>query len=251
MRRQGIATELLRKVAEVADAEGRRLLMTYTTSRMPAGDAFMTPLGAQMAIASHTSELLLSELNYDAVRQWQERAQPLLREFELGLWVGPYPEVDLEAIAQLHAVMNTAPRGESEVEDWIFTVEELRQIEESMRQRRVERWTMFVRERSTRNLAGYTEVNWSPLRPETLEQEDTGVFPEYRGRGLGSWLKAAMIEKVLRERPEVKRIRTGNAQSNAPMLAINFQLGFKPVASDYNWQVGLDKVQAYLLEHEP
>jgi hypothetical protein len=68
--------------------------------------------------------------------------------------------------------------------------------------------------------------------------------------GLGSWLKAAMIDKVLRERPQVTLIRTGNAQSNAPMLAINFELGFKPRASEYNWQISRDKVKAYLAEHD-
>ncbi|MEZ4642291.1 MAG: hypothetical protein R3E31_06060 [Chloroflexota bacterium] len=32
---------------------------------------------------------------------------------------------------------------------------------------------------------------------------DTAVVPAHRGQGLGRWLKAAMLDKMLRERPNV------------------------------------------------
>lgn len=246
MRRQGLAKELLRRVANVAQAEGKRLLTTSTISRVPAGDAFMNRLGAQMALAGYANRLELSDLNRALVREWQQRAVSLKNDFELRLWVGPYPASDLEAIARLQTVMNTAPRGDLDIEDSAPTVDHLREWEASGAQQKIERWTMYIRDRKTNELAGYTEVFWSPYQPEFLQQGDTGVFPEYRSRGFGSWLKAAMIEKVLRERPEVKRVGTGNAQSNAPMLRINQQLGFKPDQSVFDWQVSLDQVRAYL-----
>jgi GNAT superfamily N-acetyltransferase len=74
----------------------------------------------------------------------------------------------------------------------------------------------------------------------------TGVFPEYRSKGLGRWLKAAMLQRVLTERPVVKYVRTGNADSNAAMLKINNQLGFRPYYSDALWQVELAAVLNYL-----
>lgn len=37
-----------------------------------------------------------------------------------------------------------------------------------------------------------------------------------------------MIEKVLADRPQVVRVRTGNADSNAPMHKINGAMGFPP-----------------------
>ncbi len=244
LRRRGIAKRLLKLVAEVARKENRRLLMTSTDSAIPAGEAFMKRLGARLGIVSGTNQLNLADLDRELLRQWQERAPKT--EFELGLWEGPYPEEDLDAVVALLEVMNTAPRDNLEMEDWHWTAEQLRQREASLAQRKTERWTMYAREIKTGRLAGYTEVFWGPFEPETLYQGDTGVFPQYRNQGLGRWLKAAMLEKVLRDRPQVKRVRTGNANSNAPMLKINYELGFKPYKSWSTWQVELDRVLEYL-----
>jgi GNAT superfamily N-acetyltransferase len=74
----------------------------------------------------------------------------------------------------------------------------------------------------------------------------TGVFPQYRNKGLGRWLKAAMLDKVIKERPQVKYVRTGNADSNAAMLKINTELGFKPYMATALWQVEMEKVIGYL-----
>lgn len=244
LRRQGWAKRLLKLIADVAQHEKRRLLMTSTDSAIPAGEAFMRRLGARPGQVSLTNQLNLAELDRELLRRWQERAPT--DEFELGLWEGPYPEEELDAIVRLREVMNTEPRDNLELEDVHWTKEQLRQIEASLAEEKTERWTIYVREKKTGNLAGYTEVFWSPFEPETLYQGDTGVFPEYRGRGLGKWLKAAMLEKVLRDRPQVKRVRTGNATSNAPMLKINYELGFRPYKQWTTWQVELEKVLEYL-----
>jgi GNAT superfamily N-acetyltransferase len=105
---------------------------------------------------------------------------------------------------------------------------------------------MYVRERDTGRFAGMTEVTWHPNRPEIINQGMTAVFPQDQGRGLGRWLKAAMLEKILRERPQARWVRTGNADSNAAMLKINRELGFVPYESHYVWQVETDQVEGYL-----
>ena len=73
---------------------------------------------------------------------------------------------------------------------------------------------------------------------EDLEQELTGVSCEFRGRGLGKWLKAKMILHIKDTYPDVKRIITGNAEANAPMLSINERMGFKKYkgAEGYKFQ---------------
>jgi GNAT superfamily N-acetyltransferase len=249
-RRQGLATRILAAVADYTQQQGRRLLISNTNDRVPAGGAFLQSLGAERSLETHLNQLAIDELNRDLVNQWLQHAPERSSGFELGFWEGPYPEADLEAIANLHGVMNTAPRGTLDVEDFHVTPAMLRDWEQMMLRNAEKRWTTYVRERATGAFAGFSEVFWNPHTEHLLWQGATGVFPHYRQHGLGKWLKAAMIERVLRELPTVRYIRTGNADSNVPMLKINYELGFKPFMADYIWQVDLAKVQAYLRQHE-
>ncbi len=53
-----------------------------------------------------------------------------------------------------------------------------------------------------------------------------GVRRDRRGQGLGKAIKAAALLHVRKLLPTVELMTTGNNQVNAPMLAINRQLGF-------------------------
>jgi GNAT superfamily N-acetyltransferase len=241
-RRQGIGRQLLALIADVARRENRRLMMTKTNEHVPAGEAFMQCLGAEKGLETHINQLALAELNHSLVRHWLERAPERASDFVLDFWSGPYPEDQLEAVAGLVEVMNQAPRDRLDVGDDQVTPEKLRQVEELILAMGTERWTMYVREETTGKLAGFTEMFWNPNRGHLAEQGDTGVFPQYRNLGLGRWLKAAMLEKIIQERPTVKLVRTENADSNAAMLRINHELGFKPYMAECWWQVETEKV---------
>ena len=160
--------------------------------------------------------------------------------------MGRYREEDLQPMAEMLEAMNFQPRDDLEIEDFHWTAEQVRQMDESLAAQGHERWTIYARDRETGETAGYTEVMWNPETPDLMEQGGTGVPPKFRNRGLGRWLKAAMIQRILSERPEVRRIQTGNADSNAPMLSINRELGFKPYVSSAMCQVELDRAEEYL-----
>ncbi len=245
-RRQGIARRLLGVIAEIPQRGERRLLIAATHGSVPAGETFMRRLGAHMALADHTNQLDLRDLNRDLLRLWLERASERAADFELGLWEGELPEEEIEEIAAMFEAINRAPRGDLEMEDEHWTPAQIRQFERATRARGNQTWTMYVREKGSRKIAGWTDVSWNPNRPDLLQQQGTAVFPEFQNRGLGRWLKAAMLEKVLRERPQVRYVRTGNADTNAPMLKINTELGFTPYRSHYSWQVETEKVLDYL-----
>jgi mycothiol synthase len=77
-------------------------------------------------------------------------------------------------------------------------------------------------------LAGLTDVYWNPAHPETVFQGNTGVLAAHRGKALGKWMKAVMLERILAERPDANDVRTSNADSNDA------------------WQADLAAVGAYL-----
>jgi mycothiol synthase len=245
-RGRGIGRALLGFVADVADAEERLLITFGTSERVPAGEAFARRVGAEQGIAVHTNRLALADVDRQLMRRWIEDGPVRAPGYSLLALDGPYPDDLIDAIVDLHGVMNTAPRDNLDMEDMHFTVEQARESERSMLATGVERWSLFARRDSTGELAGFTEVYWNPKLPQTVWQGDTGVRPEHRGHALGKWLKAAMIERVLDERTDAINVRTGNADSNDAMLGINHAMGFKPYIAETGWQVRLEQVRAYL-----
>jgi len=245
-RLQGLGRELLGLIANDAQGDNRRLLMTQTMDKIPGGAAFMLRIGAQKGMEAHTNQLRISDLDSALLEKWLNLGRERTAEFELGLWDGPYPETELQAIAELTDLTNQQPHGDLDIEDMHMTPEQLRQVEQNLFARGSERWTFYLTNRATGKFVGYTETVWNPNRPEILRQDMTAVNPEYRSKGLGRWLKAAMLDKVLKDRPQVKFVRTGNADSNAAMLKINNELGFRPYLAEALWQVEVDCIQEYL-----
>lgn len=244
-RRKGIGTQLLNKVIEIAEAHQRTLWLSSTNSNVPAGYAFAEKLGANKGIETHENQLVLADVDKGMLRDWINEAKTKAADFELGLWLNEFPEEEIEAVANLLNVMNDAPRGDLQIEDWKVKPEYLREGETSMKAKGTERWMLYARHKSG-ELAGFTEVFWEAETSKILWQGGTGVIPKYRGYGLGKWLKAAMLQKVFAERPVVTHIRTGNADSNEYMLAINQKLGFKPHLAYAGWQIEIEKLKSYL-----
>lgn len=244
-RRQGIGRRLLEATAEVPKREGRRLLMTGTNARVPAGEAFLERLGGERAMEAHTNQLVLADVDRALLMRWMTPEST--ERFTLEAWKGPHPEDLLPAITALNEkAMNTSPRDNIDMEDMHFTPEQMRQMDQQTLAGGTERWTLAAREAASGKFVGYTEVLWNASSPQIVRQGGTGVFPEFRGFGLGKRLKAAMLDQVLRERPEARFVRTGNADSNGPMLRINHALGFRPYLSRTEWQVETSKVLTYL-----
>lgn len=249
-RRQGIGKQLLGLITTAAQAEQRRLLMTDTIDRIPAGEAFMQRLGAKRGWEGHMNQLKVEELDYDLIHHWLEEGQKNAQNFELGLWEGVYPEEHLDEIVELFELENQQPLQDLEIEEYHVTPQQLRESEKMHIACGNQRSTYYVLEKASGKFAGYTETIWNANRPEFLRQDMTGVFPEYRGKGLGRWLKAAMLERMLLIHPQIKFVRTQNADTNAAMMRINNELGFKPTIASILWQLEISQSLDYLANYQ-
>lgn len=206
----------------------------------------MVRIGAQKGLETHVNQLKLAEVDSNLLKNWLARGEQLAEQFELSWWDGVYPEEQLLAIAQLNDLTNQQPFGTLEIEEMHTTPEQLRQMEHNLTARGTQRWTCYLIDRSSQQFAGYTEMFWNPNRPEIAQQGFTGVFPTYRNQGLGRWLKAAMLNHLIHQLPQVKYVRTGNADTNTAMLNINHALGFQPYMANALWQIDVQTAQEYL-----
>lgn len=243
-RRRGLGRRLLACVLGAARSAGCGSLVTAADSRVPGGEAFARRVGGAPGQIHDTLELDLADIDSELLRHWQERAPG----FELGVWEGPYPEDALPAVAALkRALGHTGPPG---VQGWDWTPERLRQAEAALAAAGTQRWTLCAREPRSGALAGATDALWNPARPEVVEQGGTVVLPEYRKRGLGGRLKAAMLRKVLDDRPQARRVTTATARGNVPIERLNAALGFTVSHSWTLWRLDLARVEAYLVSRQ-
>jgi mycothiol synthase len=241
-RRQHIGASLLLAVARRAQAEHRRLLEAFSSDIVSAGEAFARSIGAADQQVVRRSDLDLRAVDRELVGRWLDVPSDVHERYELWPVVGPYPTDQYSAIAEIEAVMNTMPHDDLDMEDAVIDADWVAQREQQQEHSPGERWTIFVRERATQRLAGFTQVFFYDDWPGHVDQGNTGVHPDYRGHGLGRWLKAAMIDRIFHEKPESFRIRTNNAFSNAHMLTINNDLGFAVTAKQTVWEADVDQV---------
>jgi mycothiol synthase len=238
LRRQGIGTQLLRLAAQHSHKLGRTLLVTDSNDRVSAGQPFLEKYGLTQGLVNHVNQLKIAELPDGLLKTWTTREPD---EYSLEIWHGDIPEADLSAYAELSNVMNTAPKDDLEVEDFNMTSEMLRQQEAMRKAGNRDALTAVVRHKSGQ-LVGLNELGWAKSRPGIVGQGGTGVLPADRNHGLGRWLKAANLMRLLEVNPETKFIRTGNADSNAPMLKINTEMGFKPYIASIAWQGKIETI---------
>jgi len=142
--------------------------------------------------------------------------------------------------------MNEAPFEDYVHDDEHVTPELWRSIERSLQSREDLLISYVARHAPTGEFVGFTNLNYQGLHPEQAWVWNTGIDPKHRNKGLGRWIKAAMMLEVLDNFPLIERMDTFNAGSNEAMLTINVAMGFKPLVVQVNWQGDTETMRSNL-----
>jgi mycothiol synthase len=236
-RRRGLGRSLLRRAVQaVADQRDDLVFIGQVTDRIPAAETFARAIGATPGLDMKMYQLDLASVDRAKVSEWARIASA---GYRLERVDGPVPDELIRPTIESASGMNDAPRGDLRMDDWELTLEQIRDREAWWRQTGIERWLILALHEASGKGAGFTVVNYDPRVPHLIWQHGTAVVEAHRGHRLGLWMKAAMLQRILEERTKARFIRTGNANTNAQMLAINTRLGFKPAWSGAMWQLTL------------
>lgn len=238
-RRQGIGSALFAVICDETVTEDRSLLTWSTFGAVPAGEAFSRRVGARIGRVNRASELVLADVDWAMISTWARAARARQLGYRLELVDGVFPERLRADAATFHRIMRTAPREDLDVDDVIVDAQFVAELDQALVEAGRTRWTVFVRDPAG-SCVGGTEVTFELADPATVFQQNTGIDPSHRGLGLAKWVKAAMLERIQRERPQAVRVRTENAVANVAMVAINDALGFKIIGTRTEWQADVN-----------
>ena len=185
------------------------------------------------------------KLDRELITQWLTDGEAA-DGYSLVEWHRRCPDELVESYVVVKAAMNNAPVDDLPIEDRVHTLESVRENEAELDAAQLEKWTIAARHDATGDLAGFTEVIFLHGAPEHAWQGGTGVPPEHRGHRLGRWMKAAMADRIMERRPELRYIDTENAYSNGPMLAINVEMGFEVLRTVNGWKGQVDALSSAL-----
>ncbi len=211
-----------------------------------AGHGFLKWLGAEPKLTEIESRLKLSEVDWAMLDRWVDEGGRRSPQTKLEIYDGGLPEAMWPEFAvQRSTLLNTIPFEGLDVGKIIVTPE------------RIKEWYAHaalakevVHDVMTREpdgvISGMTDITWAPHRRTLIYQQFTGVLPSARGRGIGKWIKAAMLLHVRELYPDAEWVVTDNAHSNGPMLKINRTMGFKAYRTGVEYQMTREQLGARL-----
>jgi RimJ/RimL family protein N-acetyltransferase len=236
-RRQGIGAELLEHATKRAQAHDRTRLVAEVREG-GAGEAFATRCQATRGITEVRRVLDVTTIPDGHLEKLRGEAASHAAGYTLVSWTGPTPEKYRAPIAAVHEAMNDAPHNPG-FEPRAWDEERVREDDAHMTAFGFRSYSVAaVLTRPTGpgrppghdpagQAAALTQVFVDPEDPDWAYQGLTAVAGAHRGHRLGLLVKSAMLQWLAEAEPRIRRIDTGNADSNKHMIAINEALGFR------------------------
>ena len=237
-RRQGVGRALVTEARRRAAELGRNRLLTELTG--PAAEAFATEHGARRVLADTQRRLDLTTVDDARLDGLLADAVAHSAGYSLLQWTGPTPDEHLAAVAALESRMTTdAPMDDLRWDQEVFDADRMRARDAVMTARRNRAYTTAVRHDATGVVVATTMLTVADGVDQFAGQWQTIVEPEHRGHRLGMLLKVANLRYLQQHEPAVTFVDTWNADSNAPMLRVNVEMGFVPVRQWAEWELVL------------
>jgi GNAT superfamily N-acetyltransferase len=241
-RRKHIAALWLPVIAGLMDRHG--CTVVGMSSDEESGHAFLEWLGAERKLTEIESRLRLSEVDWPMLERWTQEGAQRSVQTRLEIYDGRLPDAMLRDFApQLTALLNTIPLESLDIGTIVVTPERIKDWYERQALSGEVMHTVLTREPEGL-ISGMTDISWAPYRRSLLYQQFTGVRPDARGRGLGKWIKAAMLLHIRETYPDAQWVVTDNAHSNGPMLTINRAIGFKPYRTRVEYQMTRQQLES-------
>jgi RimJ/RimL family protein N-acetyltransferase len=205
----------------------RYSLPTYAIlgSHEKRNDALARALGGRIAARRRYYTLKVKDVRRTLMDSWVHEAQVKNRDLRLRFF-DSVPEKYLEEYCALFTrFLREMPRGSAV---WLPVIrpERIRKQQRMNKKSDSVSYTSLLLNRKG-SIVGHTNVFIRRRKPQIAHQFMTGVSREYRGRGLGRWMKGAMFRKLVRDFPELEEIRTDTNPRNRWMIAINDQMGYR------------------------
>ena len=244
-----------RAIAErlLKEASGYAVYQAWAMCPIPGPDdeALTPPTGAGAVPADHPAvrlalaygfrfEQVERVSRYDFAAPLVDPAEALAEattvagdDYEIVAWEGPAGDEMLADLCRLRELMYTdTPAGGMTVPESKWSVERMRASdEERLLSNRMFR--TVVRHMPTGTVVGLNELMLDRSNPEAfVDQWDTVVLPEHRGKRLGMAVKAANLVALKEAEPTATSTITWNAEENRHMLAVNEALGFYSILAE-------------------
>jgi GNAT superfamily N-acetyltransferase len=232
-RSRGTGGRLLAAVISAAVADGRRSLVVEASSTTPAV-SFLEQRGFGCVLSLSVLLLVVAEMSDRRLADLVAADHP---GYRLTRWRGTVPDELAQAFTDARAAMDDVPVGEPDFTSVGWDIDRVKEMAEVVHKRGDTLITVAAM--AGDRVAGFTEIVIPHGDVLRVYQYDTAVVPEHRGNGLGLWVKAAMLEWLRAEWPDVAEIETDNAEDNAHMLNVNERLGFRHLRQTRQYQLDL------------
>lgn len=239
LRRMGLGRQLALLALERAADQGAR--QAWVSALHATGYESCEKLGGELVHQATQRFLTLADADWDVVHRWRRQARGQHRGSSVQHFRRLPEELAPAFLDTLNRSWSLQP-GPAEFVAQRMTLAAWRAQEQQCEDRGWDSSTLVCRgpDGAVRALTS------GMITPTVLRQQFTGVRPEDQGLGLGKWLKAELLLRTRARHPDVERLCTQNATTNAPMAAINQRLGFADVVEHRLYRFDVDGLRQRL-----